>query len=63
MYFALSVGPRLITGNQKLPGWGKLISAQQSNPNEKWLDPNSPGAVEAPPILILSEVGRVASNV
>ena len=23
MYFALSVGPRLITGSQKLPGWGK----------------------------------------
>jgi NADH dehydrogenase len=48
MYFALSVGPRLITGSQKLPGWGKLIGAE-SNPDEKWLDPNSPGAVETPP--------------
>ena len=28
MYFALSVGPRLITGSQKLPGWGKLIGAE-----------------------------------
>ncbi|MGB6110327.1 MAG: NAD(P)/FAD-dependent oxidoreductase, partial [Acidobacteriaceae bacterium] len=28
MYFALSVGPRLITGSQKLPGWGKLIVAE-----------------------------------
>ena len=48
MYFALSVGPRLITGSQKLPGWGKLIGAEPT-PNEKWLDPNSPGAVETPP--------------
>jgi len=48
MYFALSVGPRLITGSQKLPGWGKLIGAEP-HPNETWLDPNSPGAVETPP--------------
>ncbi|MGC1870052.1 MAG: NAD(P)/FAD-dependent oxidoreductase [Acidobacteriaceae bacterium] len=48
MYFALSVGPRLITGSQKLPGWGKLIGAE-SKPDETWLDPNSPGAVETPP--------------
>ncbi len=48
MYFALSVGPRLITGSQKLPGWGKLIGTE-SKPNETWLDPNSPGAVETPP--------------
>jgi NADH dehydrogenase len=46
MYFALSVGPRLITGSQKLPGWRKLTDGE---PNEKWLDPNSPGAVETPP--------------
>jgi NADH dehydrogenase len=48
MYFALSVGPRLITGSQKLPGWASLTGAK-STPNEKWLDPNSPGAVETPP--------------
>jgi NADH:ubiquinone reductase (H+-translocating) len=48
MYFALSVGPRLITGSQKLPGWNKLVGAE-SRVDEKWLDPNSPGAVETPP--------------
>jgi NADH:ubiquinone reductase (H+-translocating) len=48
MYFALSVGPRLITGSQKLPGWGKLVGAEP-NPNGVPLDPNSPGAVETPP--------------
>jgi NADH:quinone reductase (non-electrogenic) len=48
MYFALSVGPRLITGSQKLPGWATLTDSK-SSPNEKWLDPNSPGAVETPP--------------
>jgi NADH dehydrogenase len=48
MYFALSVGPRLITGSQKLPGWGRLIGAESIH-SEKWLDPNSPGAVETPP--------------
>jgi NADH dehydrogenase len=48
MYFALSVGPRLITGSQKLPGWASL-TGEKSIPNEKWLDPNSPGAVETPP--------------
>jgi len=48
MYFALSVGPRLITGSQKLPGWGKLIGAEPK-PDGQWLDPNSPGAVETPP--------------
>lgn len=47
MYFALSVGPRLITGSQKLPGWGKLIGA--APPDGTRLDPNSPGAVETPP--------------
>jgi NADH dehydrogenase len=48
MYFALSVGPRLITGSQKLPGWRRLTDEEPA-PNEKWLDPNSPGAVETPP--------------
>ena len=49
-YFALSVGPRLITGSQKLPGWAKLIG-EESKPEETWLDPNSSGAVEAPAVL------------
>lgn len=49
MYFALSVGPRLITGSQKLPGWSSLTGTKPT-PNEKWLDPNSPGAVETPPL-------------
>ena len=48
MYFALSVGPRLITGSQKLPGWGTLTGAESAT-NKKRLDPNSPGAVETPP--------------
>lgn len=47
MYFGLSGGPRLITGSQKLPGWGELSGAQASA-NETHLDPNSPGAVESP---------------
>ncbi|MHB1936890.1 MAG: NAD(P)/FAD-dependent oxidoreductase [Acidobacteriaceae bacterium] len=48
MYFALSVGPRLITGSQKLPGWGTLIGAEPAA-KEKRLNVNSPGAVETPP--------------
>ena len=48
MYFALSVGPRLITGSQKLPGWRTLTDAESTS-DEKRLDPNSPGAVETPP--------------
>ncbi len=49
-YFGLSSGgPRLITGSQKLPGWGVLIGAQ-ANANGLRLDPNSPGAVEAPAV-------------
>jgi hypothetical protein len=45
MYFGLSAGPRLITGSQKLPGWG-VLSGEQPSAKEKSLDPNSPGAVE-----------------
>ncbi len=49
-YFGLGVGgPRLITGSQKLPGWGALIGAQ-TNANGQRLDPNSPGAVETPAV-------------
>lgn len=47
MYFGFSIGPRLITGSQKLPGWGVLTGAQASANGES-LDPNSPGAVESP---------------
>ena len=47
MYFALSVGPRLITGSQKLPGW-KEITGAKTPTNDKHLDLNSPGAVETP---------------
>ena len=47
MYFALSVGPRLITGSQKLPGWGELVGTEPP-PSEARLDSNSSGAVEAP---------------
>ncbi|HVC90335.1 MAG TPA: NAD(P)/FAD-dependent oxidoreductase [Acidobacteriaceae bacterium] len=47
MYFALSVGPRLITGSQKLPGWGQLTGTEPP-PAMTQLDPNSPGAVETP---------------
>ena len=47
-YFGLSGGgPRLITGSQKLPGWGVLTGAQPMA-NGQRLDPNSPGAVESP---------------
>ncbi len=46
MYFGFSIGPRLITGSQKLPGWGALTGAQASANGER-LDPNSPGAVES----------------
>jgi NADH dehydrogenase len=47
MYFGFSVGPRLITGSQKLPGWSELTEAKlpaSATP----LDANSPGAVETP---------------
>ncbi len=44
MYFGFSAGPRLITGSQKLPGWGVLTG--ESSINSQRLDPNSPGAVE-----------------
>ncbi len=47
MYFALSVGSRLITGSQKLPGWGQLTGTEPP-PDGKHLDPNSPGVVETP---------------
>ncbi|MEO6966242.1 MAG: NAD(P)/FAD-dependent oxidoreductase [Acidobacteriaceae bacterium] len=47
MYFALSVGPRLITGSQKLPGWREITGAEPPA-NEQYLDLNSPGAVEDP---------------
>ena len=47
MYFALSVGPRLITGSQKLPGWREITGAE-TPANEQYLDLNSPGAVEDP---------------
>lgn len=47
MYFALSVGPRLITGSQKLPGWREITGAKPPV-NDKHLDLNSPGAVETP---------------
>jgi NADH dehydrogenase len=47
MYFGLSVGPRLITGSQELPGWSALSGEPQSA-DERPLDPNSPGAVENP---------------
>jgi NADH dehydrogenase len=47
MYFGMSGGPRLITGSQKLPGWGVLTDAP-ATANGQRLDPNSPGAVETP---------------
>jgi NADH dehydrogenase len=47
MYFGLSVGPRLITGSQELPGWSAL-SGEPESAGERPLDPNSPGAVENP---------------
>ena len=46
IYFGFSIGPRLITGSQKLPGWSVLTGEEPSH--EKRLDANSPGAVEAP---------------
>lgn len=47
MYFGLSVGPRLITGSQKLPGWRTLVGEDPPQPSR--LDPTSPGAVESQP--------------
>jgi NADH dehydrogenase len=46
MYFGLSAGPRLITGSQKLPGWGELTGVTPKN--DAPLDANSPGMVERP---------------
>jgi NADH:ubiquinone reductase (H+-translocating) len=47
MYFGFSAGPRLITGSQKLPGWGALTGELASGTSRR-LDANSPGAVESP---------------
>lgn len=46
MYFGFSVGPRLITGSQKLPGWTELTGDDVAA-NGGRLDANSPGEVEA----------------
>jgi hypothetical protein len=45
MYFGMAGGPRLITGSQKLPGWGTLSGEPTTNGQR--LDANSPGAVES----------------
>lgn len=47
MYFGLSVGPRLITGSQKLPGW-RVLTGEETPAGEHQLDVNSPGVVESP---------------
>ncbi len=49
MYFGMAGGPRLITGSQKLPGWGTL-SGELTTANGQRLDANSPGAVESPAV-------------
>lgn len=45
MYFKLSVGPRLITGSQKLPGW-TVLTGEEVPVSGHGLDVNSPGVVE-----------------